>query len=790
MNLHTLARKYIQREATPFELKALFRDPKNLNKILDLEDGVKANLRGQFVEFLRQEFLALNGFDLYDKFGKKEKDDFHYAGSDRADIRAIWQDPTNADNVSVYVETSKVKGKTLGVGNSEIEGALIEANKLVRQVGAKSARITLGIITLEGVTGGLDKWFSSVKVDNSNLHKLEVYLPADIAKWFYNLSVQYERSHWSYRPIAIETGLPPLSLWWHQERLCTRWGLRMLTEQVKLLVVWGCRTGKTIGSLALLRRHVEEYNELHSEEKRLRVAIVCSIPTLFPDWINAVEKVFGDSAQVHRHRSGVIPEEDAGKHLFILSSSQMLNEEDKEQGVDKETNKKVMFSKTFDVLVYDEGHQGLLADNTYKQVIKKIKHTNLIGLTATPFRGGLQNDSIFEHRDIFDYWQQMAKKGEGHPDYLNAAERFLFGIKVSPMAKKIFKDLDLTDFGLNLASIYTDSRQMEAAIYLLNQTVFAPRMLMRSEKHLVKDIIIRADSVEGGRVLLNALRNYVDPMGQRPLKNHLFGLTTGSASDLPGVEAGYNGVSADEFKKVVGAFFSQKTNHMRKVLIIVEQGIVGHTFETVNTTIDLANGSSLISKYQFWDRGGSRYEYEDGYVKDTYYHFDLNPYRLLEMGKAMRDAKRADKEAEYSETQFFDLLNLFEIEDGVNFHQINQTDFKSRLEQMLAQDKLSQILPSANALIVNDGTFNGVSVDRLKNGFGNAGFDPAGEDQDEGTPDKKATKKKIKVSSHRKQARANLDPNTAFAIERVVNAIPMLAALISIQDRKEKLTSK
>lgn len=787
INLGILARNYIQRKATSDQIRSLFEDQNNINLILGLEQDIKATLRGQVIEFIRQEYLALNGFELYDKYGKKEKEDFHYAGSDRADIRAVWRDPNNPDNVDIFCETSKAKGKSLGVGSSEIEGTLIEANKLVRQLGAAQSRITLGIITLEGVTGGIDKWFSSVRVDNPNLHDLKVYVPEDIIKWFYNLSVHYQRHGWLYRQLQQETGLPDLNLWWHQERMCSRWGLKMINQAVKLLVVWGCRTGKTIGSLALLRTYVEEFNRAHNTEHKLKVAIVCSIPTLFPDWIDAVEKVFGDSAMIHRHRSHTGPENKGNKHLFILSSSQMLNEEDKELGVDKETNKRVMFGTKFDVLIYDEGHQGLLADNTYKQVIGKIKHRHLLGLTATPFRSGLLNDSVFEHRDIFDYWQQMAMKAEGHPDYLNAAERFLFTVKISEKARRIFKQLDLDELGANIAGIYTDSRQMDAAIYMLNESVFSPMNLMKNNQHQVRDVIIRADSVAGAKILLNAFNNYVDPMGSRPLKNHLFGLVTGSKSDLPGVDAGFEGVGADQFKTAVTGFFNQTTNHKRKVLIVVDQGIVGHTFPTVNTTIDLTNGESLIQKYQFWDRGGSRYVYSDGYEKNTYYHFDLNPYRLLAMGKAMRDAKRADRETLHSDEQFFDLLNLFEIEGGVNFHQINQVDFKQRIDEMMARNKLEQILPAANMLVVNDGVFDGFNISKPKNGFGSTGFDPAEDQNEQDNPGKNATGKKSKMSKTQRAARQNLEPNTRHAIERVVNAIPMLAALMAIEERQRNL---
>ena len=107
INLGILARNYIQRKATSDQIRSLFEDQNNINLILGLEQDIKATLRGQVIEFIRQEYLALNGFELYDKYGKKEKEDFHYAGSDRADIRAVWRDPNNPDNVDIFCETSK-----------------------------------------------------------------------------------------------------------------------------------------------------------------------------------------------------------------------------------------------------------------------------------------------------------------------------------------------------------------------------------------------------------------------------------------------------------------------------------------------------------------------------------------------------------------------------------------------------------------------------------------------------------------------------------------------------------
>ena len=43
------------------------------------------------------------------------------------------------------------------------------------------------------------------------------------------------------------------------------------------------------------------------------------------------------------------------------------------------------------------------------------------------------------------------------------------------------------------------------------------------------------------------------------------------------------------------------------------------------------------------------------------------------------------------------------------------------------------------------------------------------------------------MSKTQRAARQNLEPNTRHAIERVVNAIPMLAALMAIEERQRNL---
>jgi hypothetical protein len=99
---------------------------------------------------------------------------------------------------------------------------------------------------------------------------------------------------------------------------------------------------------------------------------------------------------------------------------------------------------------------------------------------------------------------------------------------------------------------------------------------------------------------------------------------------------------------------------------------------------------------------------------------------------------------------------------------------------MLSQNKLAQILPGAGDLIVNDGVFEDVDIDKLKNGFGSTGFDPT-DDESSNDLDKTSASKKPRLGIPvKKSARQNFESNTKNAVDRFVNIIPLLALLESI----------
>ena len=147
----------------------------------------------------------------------------------------------------------------------------------------------------------------------------------------------------------------------------------------------------------------------------------------------------------------------------------------------------------------------------------------------------------------------------------------------------------------------------------------------------------------------------------------------------------------------------------------------------------------------------------------------------------MRDAQRSDREIEYDDEVFFELLNLFEIENGLNFLQVNQPDFKEKIDRMMAQNKLVDILPGVSDLIVTDGVFKDIDIGKLKNGFGSTAFDPSGDSSDD--LDKTPAAKKPRLGSPiKKSANQKFESNTKNAVDRFVNIIPLLALLESIDN--------
>jgi hypothetical protein len=79
MSLSTLARVFQQRKATPLQLSQLFDDSTNCQAILDLDGDVTPKVRGEVVDFLRNEYLSQNGFTLYNDYGKIVDKNFHYS---------------------------------------------------------------------------------------------------------------------------------------------------------------------------------------------------------------------------------------------------------------------------------------------------------------------------------------------------------------------------------------------------------------------------------------------------------------------------------------------------------------------------------------------------------------------------------------------------------------------------------------------------------------------------------------------------------------------------------------
>jgi len=791
-----------RRKATKQQLIDLF-DSNTIKIILskvfngNKEHRQLASERGKFVEFLRQEYLQkCSKYDLYDKYHKIMPQDFSYAGGDIADIRAVHIDESNPDNVDILCESGKFlsQQKSGGISKLDLAQHLVEGQRLKLYLDKPDARLTLSVI---GNNGGFSNdaqaWRSANQQD---IHDMKWYGPTEIEQWFKSVALLYERNEWSQHFSSTSS---PIAPYYHQERLCARWSQQMLYQHIRLMMAWACRTGKTYGGLLLIKKWIEEYNKLNGTDLKIKVAVVCYLPTLFEDWEKSIKDVFDTSAVIHKHNSKTKPQDDSDKHLFVLSSAQMLGcelqtqeeKDNKIEPIDKKINKEVMFKDEFDVLIYDEGHLGLLAEKTYKQVIKKIKHKHLIGMTATPYRPGLLDDSIFNSRDTFGYFEQLVLKRDGHPDYQDMPERHLISLVVTTQTKKLFKDLELTELGKNIKSIYTDPHHMKAMLAMLSHNVFDAPFILNNPKHRVKDILIRVDSsfdsVSPIKVLTEALENYQHPMtGEKLSDKFIIGAVSGGYSSLPGVTDSGTGVGAGDFKKKVDAFFEQQPSK-RKILVVIGQGSTGHTFKTLNTFINLSSISALSEIAQTQDRPGSKYTYQDGYVKDNYYCFDPNEDRIISIAEQLRTVDQSDKKKIYSDVSFTELLNLWQDKNGVELEQVNEDQYKRKLDEFIGKQKLKEILPSPSDIIINDKHLSEYDCSKLKNGFGNVSFEDENDnDNNPNTPKKKSPVNRtlINRTENKKDPKRKLDKNTQNIIERVINILPMVAGLIEINDAR------
>ena len=777
-NLMTILRnsaiRCYKRLMTPQELQAFCEN--DLKKFIAMKNEPEA---GKLIEFFINEYYQkILGCTLFKKDFEIESQNFVYSGHDRADLRAA----RILDSVlEIIGGSSKYHSQAKGIKNSEMEGILTDIDSFRPYVENyfknryTSTSVTALLVSRHGTTHDYKGWVNqqqSVKPDT----KFKTFVEEDLKKMVEEVAYYWGKRNYNYiTEDKISKFFRLDQLRYHQKRLLDRY---LKADTLNLLIDWACRQGKTLAACMLIK-----HRWLNSGKNLLMKNLIIShIPTLLPQWEDAIKWVFADQdPQIHYHKSKQYPISDPNRHLFVLSSNQMLNPEDKDQDIDKETNKQVIYSVEWDNLIYDEAHLALGTDNTLKQLVSKIKRKNFIGCSATPWTAKLMDGSLFKDVDRWTYDEALALKKKGHPDYQELVEEITLILKPDSIQMKKYKQWGIDNFGYNIESWTTDQTHLNAIIDIFNYQVFSKNYLRNDINYTLLDGIIRVGEKAHADLLADTLRNYIDPISQKKLPIEV-GVAHGDKFDLPGtLYPPDKGVGTRKWLRGVKEWLSlpKPPRIKKRVLIIVGQGHTGVTLPQINWSTDLGNTKGLMVSTQFKKRTGSSMD-----NKNFCFHFDLNPGRALALHEQRRKSVESSTDTIFNNSTNNPLLNLWEV-TGNNLKELSQQDIQTELNSLLAKKTLGEILPSAEGVILTTGLFDSYDVKKTKRLY--TGVELTQNNNSDFDLDENNTTTKETVKSSRKQNNhtKNIDQKSKNALQHLINLLPLMVVMENLEKYKK-----
>lgn len=774
MEIKEKAIRFHQRQMSPNELKDFCS-----NDLPGLIDSVGNPESGKAIEFILLEYWQkIEGYTLFKSDFETEDPNFKYAGGDRADLRCA----RILDNVlSIILGSSKWHRKAKGVQNSEMEGVLTSLDSF-RPVAEKyfsknlwtSIRNTALMVSRSGVTPQYEGWINQQQAVRSGL-EFKQWAEKEMKEILKYVLYRWEKQEWNY---ITEEGpsecFPIEKLKYHQKRLLDRYCQK---DTISLLIDWACRQGKTLAACMLIKHRFLEKRQ----NVPMKILIISHIPTLLPQWEEAIRWVFKDMpTEIHYHSNGQHPDQKPGHHLFVLSSNQMLNPEDKDQGIDKKTNKEVIYKPDWDYLVYDEAHLALGTDNTLKQLVNKIKRKNFIGCSATPWTPKLMDGSLFSDIDRWQYEEALALKKMGHPDYQDLVEEITLLLRPDAMQLQRYKQLGIENFGYNINGWTVDQNQLSAIVDMLNFHIFSKSYVLNKTEYTLFDGIIRVGLKEDADLLSNFLRNYIDPISQKKLPIEV-GVAHGDRFDLPGtLYTPYKGVNSSKWKKGVQEWLDlpKPTGVKKRVLIIVDQGHTGVTLPQLNWSTDLSTGKGLMVSTQFRKRTGSAMD-----EKQFSFHFELHPARTYVLTDHRRKALASSKDT-ILDSVANPQLNLWEV-TGNNLREINEQQLQQKLNVLLSNKNLSSLLPSAEGIILTEGLFDSYDIQKQKNPYHKVELEHS--ENNEFDLDQTPPEQKIKASNSTvgKKQKNTINKKSRDAVQQAINLLPVLAMLEEIEEHQK-----
>lgn len=612
VELKTCCKKFARGERSERVLKLIFKE-NSLEKIYHI---LTKSEFGQFVETFRKEFAKRElGLKLYDKFGNVVQSIEGVGSHDKGlDLRGV-----DEENNKFYAETHKMKKGIDGPGLSADESGFARAawgtSTFVDQYlegGFENYEVQFGLASFNGFSReGLKEVKENAEYD------VKVMEYDDLVRQFERLCAIFENCDFDVTKDNIEKPTP----WPHQADLknkCRKgpntggFGSGSIRNQnFQVLLYHDCRTGKTYASLFM----IEEFIGVKGEYPNI---LLLGPPSLFGDWIQSVEDILQDQptniVEINDGKQGVLNQIQEDCVNFILSSFEMLKIGDENKRALQELRKVEV-----DFCFTDECHQQVRTRKTREQ-LKQLNQGNGVGvysnssgcrwvaLSATPHRKILVDRFGQDEIHTFGHFQKEAKIESD--DLTEYDDHPLLKNKILTIDQPEIVDFYDERSGLNLDLLAQDPKRLRTLVEVIYKLVYNIKHECRKtgEMVMVKDGIWRVSKQEIAEEMAECARN----------------VFSGTANIKVVHSEEYD---AEKSINEAEALFN-RIDATHNILIVVGQLTEGHTFETVDHTVDLTEFKSHIEVFQFMKRAGTSYQYEDR-EKGTYFSFDFSVYRTL-----------------------------------------------------------------------------------------------------------------------------------------------------------------
>lgn len=619
-------------------LRAVFEEHslEDFRRVLPASSGEdKTGELGEFIEALRKEYVfQITDLDLYGSDGEKTADRSGVSSWDGGlDIVAADKEKKVFCAESDKIMRPGSNGKPLGPGDHEAYRAAKRGETFLRKKIGDPEKYTIkvNVATCNGLSERARKNLKETEITE---YETEVLEWEDLQQQYHQL-----QNHFSFNGFdtSEEKRNRPATPCDHQLDFIekSKSGPKtggfdsgsILSKNFRVLLYHDCRTGKTYASLLALDHYIDKRGYPN--------ILIAGPPSLFRQWRDSIREIHGGDENIiqiggsdQEFESGVTQvdghesfesEIEEDKINFILCSFQMMKVGDADKRALKDLR-----NVSLDFFFVDESHDEFRTEETRKEIRKlnqgegvgiynKSADCRVIALSATPLRRFLVEHFEQGNMHVFDHYEKEAKILSDEPAHPFIQNQPLLNHKILSINQNGVSDFYDRDSGLNLRLLADDPNRRETLMNVLYRDVYNTiHEGRRGEKVRMRDGIWRVDEQSIARKMCESAKDKKSPLGQIANIEYV-------VSDE---------YSAGKARQKAQALFN-RIDKRHNILIVVGQLTQGHTFPTVNHTVDLTELKSQIERFQFMKRAGNPYFYDDGTRKRNYFSFDFSIYRTL-----------------------------------------------------------------------------------------------------------------------------------------------------------------